>query len=267
MNRTRIKLVVCLLPLMLPLIASAQVSNIKEKAEKDTHKPKSEGYSSSKYSSSSSGTSHYQNDNNNSFFDSCTMIGYAVGGIAKGTMALQKNALDDIDTYPERTSLELSSLYAVDIKQGASNTSFKLKGSYGIFATAARYNLLKDATGKLNNFDWQVLMIRIPIKAVKLEYGIGFINLEDPHNSWFESSIGLDAGLFNNKGMLECSYRWTSKQELPDRFRQETNLSFGYELTKLGNLHFVPTLGVTRQNYYNNYYYNFLLASIKIRLY
>ena len=97
-------------------------------------------------------------------------FGFIIEAFAHTVGAGQRAALENVEIYPERFSLEAFSTYGTDINSDAQYFQAGLRGNWGIIGTDFKYNNLMDITGQLKTIDWQVAVIRIPIKNFKIDY-------------------------------------------------------------------------------------------------
>ncbi|MBK3519972.1 hypothetical protein [Carboxylicivirga marina] len=232
----------------------SQVSKIKENVENDDKN------SSSKTESSTS----ISDSEDMSFGES--ILAEIFFGIIKGisiiTVEAQKQVLSDLDKHPNLISVETGIDYGTDFNTLIFNPSLRV--NWGIFASDMRYSLIHDYSGSLCTFDWQMAVLRIPIDKIKLNYGIGFTSLSDPPATYFESSIGVDAHLYNNKLNLISCYRWTQKKT-EERFRQEFKMTADFQLLNNKNIKLSPMIGITYQNYFKEDEFLMFNIGIKIR--
>lgn len=237
----------------------AQVSNIKETAKRDkiTYTP-----TSIKSHHSSSGSNYYET----SFAEyiAAEIFTGVVKGLGFITIKAQKAVLENADQTPNLISLETGLDYGTNLNELTFNPS--VRGNWGIMATDFRYSLLHDNTGSLQSLDWQVLVLRIPIKNLKLNYGIGFTSLLDPKTTYFESSTGFELNLMESKLNFISNYRWTSRKS-EERYRQEVKLTGDCQIFENKLFHISPMAGFTYQKYFNTNSYLFFNVGIKFRIY
>ncbi len=239
--------------------ALSQVKNIKETSrdDKKTTIPNSDSRS---YSNSSSSFSA-----NQSFGES--LGAGIISGIFKGfcfiTVEAQKAALQNRDKIPNLISLETNLDYGTNFEEITFNPS--IRANWGIFASDFRYSLLHDNTGSLQSLDWQVLVARIPIKTLKLNYGIGFTSLLDPKITYFESSTGFDLNICESRLNIMANYRWTARKD-EERYRQEFKFTTDYQIMNNGVFHLSPMIGITYQEYFKKDRYMLFNVGVKIRI-
>jgi hypothetical protein len=101
-------------------------------------------------------------------------IGYTGYAAYKGFWYGQNSVMQHREERPELVSLQGTLSGGFDYQSNTFMASPALRGNYGIFASDLRYVNMSDVTGKLHSIDWQVLMLRLPIRSLKLEYGLGF---------------------------------------------------------------------------------------------
>ncbi len=171
-----------LILLIIAQMTQAQVSNIKSNVQHDSQR-------TSYYTASSWSVSHSEHQ---SFGESlaASIVAGIIDCASFVTVEAQKAVIRDPKDYPNTISLEGT----IDYGSNGSALTFApaIKGNWGIFGSEMRYALLHDYTGSLESFDWQVLILRIPIKNIKLNYGLGFTSLLSPKTNYFESSTGFD---------------------------------------------------------------------------
>jgi len=238
---------------------NAQVSNIKKTVKKD------------KITYTLTGTKSYHSSSRSSNYENNIAEGIAEEifiGIIRGlgfiTTKAQKAVLDNANEIPNVISLETGIDYGTNTSELTLNPS--IRGNWGIIATDFRYSLLHDNTSSLQSLDWQVLVLRVPIKNLKLNYGIGFISLLNPKTSYFESSTGLELNLIESKLNFISNYRWTSHKS-QKRYRQEVKLTGDYQVFENKLFHISPMAGFTYQKYFNTDRFLFFNIGVKLRLY
>ncbi|MCW3787399.1 hypothetical protein [Plebeiibacterium sediminum] len=256
------KQIVIMLLLLIPATSLiCQVRDIKEDIKNDKSSTSSSKSYSSTYSSNRS-SSCYEDE---SFGD--WIAGEIFYGIVKGvgfvTYQAQSNVLENRDRYPNIISFEAGLDWGTTFSENTLNPSVRL--NWGIFASDFRYSELMDNTGRLRSWDWQVLVVRVPIKNLKINYGIGFTSILDPVESYFESSTGFDLNLINSKLNFNGNYRWT-KRKSDERYRQEVKVTGDFTVINNGTFHVSPMIGCTYQEYFGKHHYLFLNAGFKIRL-
>lgn len=241
-------------------LSQAQVSNIKTNVRND-HK--------SNYSYRSSSVRTTIPARNKRFGESFgeSLAASIVGGIIQGigfvTIEAQKAVLRDKDDYPNTVSFESTLDYGTDLSTLSFNPS--IRGNWGILASDIRYSLLHDYTGSLESLDWQVLIVRVPIKNLKLNYGIGFTSLLSPKTTYFESSTGFDLYLINQKLALSTNYRWTNRRN-EERYRQEVKFTTDYQLLSKDQFRLSPMIGLSYLNYFKSDEFLMFNVGVKIRI-
>ncbi len=178
------------------------------------------------------------------------------------TVKAQKSVLQNKDYYPNTISFEAGLDYGTNFNELTFNPS--VRGNWGIIGSELRYALLHDNTGSLESIDWQVLIVRIPVKNFKFNYGIGFTTLLSPNTTYLESSTEIDLNLCRNKLNINTNYRWTAiKSDV--RYRQELKITADYLLFKKGAFHLSPMLGITYQDYFKANSFLMFNSGIRIR--
>ncbi len=252
--------VLVLLLFMPATMLIGQVKDIKEEIRNDKSSTSSKSYSSTNSSRCSSYS--YEDE---SFGD--WLAGEIFYGIVKGigfiTYQAQSNVLENRDQYPNVISLETGLDWGTTFKENTLNPFARL--NWGIFASDFRYSELMDETGRLRSLDWQVFVVRVPIRNLKINYGVGFTSILDPEESYFESSTGFDLNLMNSKLNFTGNYRWT-KRKSDERYRQEVKVTGDFSVMTNGIFHVSPMIGCTYQEYFGKHRYLFVNAGLKIRL-
>ncbi len=261
---TNLKLLVIIIILTLTTNLKCQVKEIKEDIKNDKKSKSSKSYTCTRSSSSTRRSSSYYDDEE-SFGE--WILGEIFYSIVKGvgfvTYQAQKNVLENRDYYPNIISLKSGIDYGTTLfKENTLNPSIRL--NWGIFASDFRYSLLSDETDNLQSLDWQVLIVRVPIKNLKINYGIGFTSVLSPQTSYFESSAGLDVNLMDSRLNFTANYRWTERKS-EDRYRQEVKLTGDYVIMEKGVFHLSPMVGFTYQEYFNRHKYLFVNVGVRVR--
>ena len=258
------KILVTLCFLLALFSAVSQVRDVRQKAAKDKSSSGTRGSSGSKSGSSSSFT-----DDDDGCFDFIVfeLFYHAITGAFKGVYYAQSYTLQQKADRPELISFQAALSSGYDYKFNAFTTIPALRGNWGVFASDLRMVHVHDVTGNMQMVDWQVLMVRLPIQNVKLEYGIGFTHLWSPSATYFEQSAGVELNLFNGDGTVQGGYRWSQMTSLDERFRQELNLEADYQVAMLGSFRLCPMVGYTWQNYFDSSKFNFFRVGMKFKLY
>lgn len=169
--------------------------------------------------------------------------------------------------HPETFSLEGQLNAGFDFPDDATIFSPSVRVNHGLFASDLRYLYTRDVTGNLQTIDWQVLKLRLPIKNLKLEYGIGFSHVLAPSKTYFEQSAGFDWCFFNRKVTLQGMYRWSQSNNVGVQYREEVNLSADYEATKIGRFRLCPSAGFVYQEYFESTQFRLITLGLKARLF
>ncbi|MCT4645865.1 MAG: hypothetical protein N4A74_12835 [Carboxylicivirga sp.] len=246
--------------LLIFTLCPAQVKNIKTNVRNDKSSNYSSGIRSTKTYSSG-----YSSNSSESFGQYLAegIIGGFVQAIGFTTVEAQKAVLRDRDDYPNTISLEGKLEYGSDLSTISFNPS--LRGNWGILASDLRYSLLHDYTGSLESIDWQVLILRVPINNLKLNYGIGFTSLLSPKTTYFESSTGMDLYLMKRKLALGFNYHWTYRRN-ESRYRQEVKLTSDYVIVDKHRFKLSPLVGISYQNYFEEDEFWMFNIGVKISL-
>ncbi len=257
---TNLKLLVAILFIAISTNLYSQVKDIKEDIKND-NKSNSYTVKKSKSTYKASNYSYEEKSIGESLAEEIFL------GIVKGvvfiTYEAQRSVLENRVDYPNIISLESSLDYGTTFNEDLFQPSLRL--NWGIFATDFRYTLLNDNTDNLQSIDWQVLVVRVPIKNLKINYGIGFTSVLSPKSSYFESSTGFDLSLWESKFNFITNYRWTERKS-ERRYRQEVKIECDYQINEDGLWHFSPMVGCTYQEYFNKHRYLFVNIGLRIRL-
>lgn len=181
--------------------------------------------------------------------------------------AAQRAALENVDIYPERFSLESFTTYGIDINSDAQYFQAGLRGNWGIFGSDFKYTNLIDITGQLKTIDWQVVVIRIPIKNFKIDYGLGFISILEQDQSYFNSSLGFDWRLPNLGVNIVSAYQWSQRTSLGSRYKRSYILRVDYEIYNYKKFHLSPMIEYAYQNYFEETTFTLISAGVIIRLF
>jgi len=254
-----------LLPLiMLATLSHAQVREIKSNIKSDESGMSSYYSHTSEPNTSSSFTPPDFGDGIAEFLVG-SFFYYTFYSAYLGLQYAQGIMQDRREYYPETFSIQGSILGGFDFAHSGSTYTSSLRGNWGIFASDMRYLNTHDVTGRLNVWDWQILILRFPIRNVKLEYGLGFSHIFDPSKTYFEQSTGIDYCFLNRKATLQGGYRWTAETHLGERFREEITLQADYEVARSSHFRFSPCMGFSRQNYFASTHFNLFQVGLKIR--
>ncbi|MFO8001606.1 MAG: hypothetical protein R6U46_10200 [Marinilabilia sp.] len=187
----------------------------------------------------------------------------AYRGIELGQYAMQVRR----DKHPETFSLEGELLAGFDFRENTMTLSPSVRGNWGLFASDLRFRHTEDVTGGLQALDWQVLMLRLPVKTLKLEYGLGFSHVFSPSKTYFDQSAGLDWRFPALKTTLKAHYQWSQKTSLGERYRQETSVMIDYEAARAGRFRFSPTAGFGYNDYFGSTQFRFVQLGLKVRFF
>jgi hypothetical protein len=261
----RIHLILAFIVLINPVFS--QVRNVRENVEKDK-KERNEQRATERRTSSGPSTSAPSIDDDITFgeFIAYSIAFFTVYGAYVGVHHAQIAMLNRSVKHPEIISVEGTMAAGLDLSN-AFLLAPAVRGNYGLFASDVRFTLLNDVTGTLQTINWQILKLRIPIRNIKLEYGLGFSHFVSPSKTYFEQVVGFDWCFINRKATLQGEYRCSEDSSFGDRYRQEYNLSLDYEMLYNGAFRFAPFVGFAHQNYFEQDRFNFFKAGIKVRLF
>lgn len=264
-------LIAVLTLLALPSV-HAQTRHVREKVAEDKSSSASSASHSSTSSASSPSAPEWDPDFGDSFFGDLLLqgivygVGYAGYGVYKGFWHGQQAVMDHREDRPELVSLQGSLSGGFDFKRNTFMASPAIRGNYGIFASDLRYVNMRDATGMLHAIDWQVLMLRLPIRSLKLEYGLGFSYFISPSKVYFEQSLGFDWRFLKDRASLQGQYRWSQNTNV-GRYRSEYAIDLDAEVARRGNLRFCPFVGYASYQYFNEINFDYLRLGMKIKLF
>ncbi len=190
-----------------------------------------------------------------------------VYAVYKGLWHSQHAIMNRYDDYPELISFQGTLANGFNFSDNGFAVIPSLRGNYGLFATDLRYVNMSDITGRLQSIDWQVLMFRVPVKNLRLEYGLGFSHVMSPSKTYFDSSLGFDGDFLNYAINIQGQYRWSQKTSFGSRYRQEYSIEAGLQVAQSGWLRVVPFVGYSHFNYFNEIDFKYLKAGIKLRIF
>ena len=236
---------------------TAQVGDVNKNVKKDkenSNNPKSaESSNSSGKDRSSSG---------------CGLCNFFVDIFAFTVVAGQKAALENVDIYPERVSIEAFSSFGTGFSNSTNYFQVGMRGNWGIFASDFKYTNLMDQTGNLSTIDWQVLVIRIPIENFKIDWGLGYISILDISQAYFNNTIGFDWRLPNIGVNINSAYQSSARTSLEDtRYKKSFIVRVDYEVYNKNKIHISPRLEYTYQSYFEKTKFSLLSAGLVFRVY
>ena len=231
----------------------AQVKDVNKNIKKD--KENSSKTKSAEMTSSST-------NNNDGWF-----VGLVVGFFHYTIGAAQRAALENVDIYPERVSLETFASLGFEFTAPTNYFQTGIRGNWGIIGTDFKYSNLNDPTGRLKSIDWMVVVIRVPIKNFKIDWGIGFIGIINEEQSYGNSSIGFDWRLPNAGVNIASAYQWSGRTSLGSRYKESFNIRVDYNVYSYQRLHVSPLVEYSYQNYFNETRFSLFSVGVVIRLY
>ena len=179
----------------------------------------------------------------------------------------QKAALQNVDIYPERFSLESFAAFGTGFTNSTNYFQVGLRGNWGIFGSDFKYANLMDQTGNLSTIEWQVIVIRIPIKNFKIDWGLGYIKVLDENQYYFNSSIGFDWRLPNVGMNITSAYQSSAVTSLDTRYKSSFIVRVDYEVYSHKKIHLSPRLEYAYQNYFAETEFSLLSAGLVFRVY
>lgn len=236
--------------LLMSTYLMAQVGDVNKNVEKDKQSKSTKSSSDSGSSDSGSGFFYFLGD----------ALFHSVG-------AAQMAALENRRIYPKRLSLEAYGTYGTELNSSANLYKTGIRGTWGIFGSDFRYNHLKDFTGTLKEIEWQVLLIRIPIKNVTVDYGMGYIQLPADYISYFNNSLGLEVWLDQPGITITTGYRWTEKSNLGSRYKKNFETGISFNAVNAGAFHLSPTIMYNYLNYFDETSFSLFSVGVVIGLY
>ncbi|GAL87667.1 hypothetical protein MYP_4897 [Sporocytophaga myxococcoides] len=187
-----------------------------------------------------------------------------------GIYRLQTHVLSTRDKHPEVVSLEgfLQSGYYG--KYNAILLNPQIRANWGAFSTEFRQQSINDNTGYLNNLDWQIIKLNIPIYPVMISSGMGFSHIDIVNQTFFEFTFGAQSRFLNERLWAEAVYRSADGERTS--FRKEFKITCDYEVgnkqvRNRGSFRVSPSLGFAYQQYYGKFNQYYLLAGLNIRYY
>ena len=236
----------------------AQVNEINKNVDKDKNNTTNNNQIEGNYS--------YKKSNENSRSLGAGLI-YFVGEVFINTIgAAQRVTLQHKGMYPERISLDALTTFGTEISSSANYFETGIRGNWGIFGSDFRYSELNDYTGNLKSIDWLVLVVRIPIKKVKLDYGLGYIDLIDLDQSYLKSSIGFDWILHTLGININSAYQWSEQTSLGTRYKKNFHISLDFNVYNHNHFFLSPQLKYSYQNYFNETEFSIFSAGVVLRL-
>lgn len=229
-----------------------QVGDVHKNVEKDKESKSKTSNSTSSTSGSSSGSGFFE------FLG--TVLFQSVG-------AAQMAALENRQYYPKRMSFEAFGTYGTELTSSANLYKAGARGTWGIFGSDFRYNHLTDFTGTLKEIEWQVLLLRIPIKNVTVDYGIGYIQLPEADVNYFNNSLGLEIWLDQPGITIATGYRWTEKSDLGSRYKKNLEASISFNALNAGAFHLSPTVGYNYLIYFDETPFSIFSVGVIVGLY
>ncbi|ASB48914.1 hypothetical protein [Alkalitalea saponilacus] len=261
-NRKVILLLVFLAISILPNMA--QVRDVRENVSKDRSSSRSSSWGNAKPSSSRS--SYQSDDDNLVWFEMMAFLFRGVGELAYVVADAQRNTVYQRLYRPELVSLQATTKAGIDFRSNAYMINPGIRGNRGLFATEFNWLYVNDITGGMSIIDWQVLIIRIPIRSIKFDYGIGFSYFTDPEYTYFDQSFGFEKTFTGGNINLQGQYKWSNKSNFGPRYREVFSIEGDFYLTNLGRFRLSPFLGYNYQNYFNSTSFNFITLGVKFRL-
>ena len=194
-------------------------------------------------------------------------LGFVVNVFVATIGSAQKAALENVRIYPERVSLETFTSYGTEVNNSTNYFHVGLRLNWGIIGSDFKYTNLNDMTGRLKTIDWQVVVIRIPIKNFKIDYGLGFISILDLDQSYSNSSLGFDWRLPNIGVNITSAYQWSGKTSLDSRYKKSFILRADYNIYSFKKVHFSPMLEYAYHTYFEQTNFSLISAGIIIRVF
>jgi hypothetical protein len=244
----------------------AQVRDVRSNIEKDKSERKS-GYSNVPREKRSDSFSPPDISEGLGAFLAGSLFYYTIYGVFYGLdqaqYAMQLRRFD----HPETFSLQGELSAGFDIQNNGFLSLPSVRGNWGLFSSHLSFRQIHDVTGNLQSLDWQVLKLRMPLKNLKLEYGLGFSHVFSPSRTYFEQSAGFEWCLLNRKLTLQGEHLWSLKTNLEHRFRKETSVNADYEVGRTGDLRLCPAVGYTFQEYFGSTRFHFFKMGLIVRLF
>ena len=111
------------------------------------------------------------------------------------------------------------------------------------------------------------MVIRIPIKNFKIDYGLGFISILEQDQTYFNSSLGFDWRLPDLGINIASAYQWSQKTSLGSRYKRGFILRADYEIYGYKKLHLSPMLEYAYQNYFEETSFSLISVGVILRVF
>ncbi|MGQ1946909.1 hypothetical protein ACT3CD_07415 [Geofilum sp. OHC36d9] len=246
---------------------SGQVRDVRSKVAQDRNDAGSALKSESRSYSGGGGFDKPDWDGGCGAFIAEALFYYTFQGIYMGLNAGQQAMRYRQSDYPETFSFEGALNAGFDFNTRTTALVPSLRLNHGLFASEVRYASTRDVTGVLDVFDWQVLVLRVPVKNLKFEYGIGFSHVFSPSKSYLDQNVGFDWCLLKRRLTLKAHYRWSQNTNLGNRYRQESDFSSDYEILHSGKFRLAPMVGFSYFNYFDSTKFNMVKAGLIFRFF
>lgn len=230
-----------------------QVGDVNKNVEKDKAAKSTKSSSDSATSSSGSSGSGYADFLGSVLFNS---IG-----------AAQMAALENRQAYPKRMALEAYGTYGTEFDTDALLVKTGIRGTWGIFGTDFRYNHLSDHTGKLKEIEWQVILLRLPIRNVIIDYGFGYIQLPENDISYFNNGFSLEVWLDQPGITITTGYRWAQTTNLGSRYKKNFEAAISFNVVNARAFHLSPMLSYNYLNYFEETSFSVFSVGLVVGLY
>ncbi|MFN3403479.1 MAG: hypothetical protein ACK40G_05235 [Cytophagaceae bacterium] len=218
-------------------------------------------------SSNSLSSSSSSSDLDQAFIGLIFRLFYIAG---EGIYYLQEGALESYQDHPSMISLE-GNIHGGYFHQ-YEGTMFTpmIRGNLGIFSTEFRYQNIRDITGPISTYDWQILKVNVPIYPVIFSMGTGYSKIVEADLSLFEYSFSAKGRFYRNKMVGESTYRVS--RFLGSAFRKEFKATLDYEIKAYpvkGSVAFrvCPTIGFVYQNYLSRFEQYYIMGGVNFRFF
>lgn len=253
---------------VISVMGFAQVDDLREESEKD--KDNNKEYHSTPNESYNSDSPVVDGCIEGCFavlFSECTAI--MVGAMA----TWHENLLENRDEDPTIVSLDIlpHAAYNIDPKYNSYIFSPRVRGTWGLFSTDFRFNLLieyEENLGKtFKTFDWQILELNLlSFNAFNLRLGSGWLYNYHSQNSYNEHFLGMELRLHDQFFLATMEGRSAWDYEGGGNVFHEATLRTSYRFVNYNRLYGYLTGGIVYQNHFMKIDYITLQAGFSFNI-